>query len=47
MLSGGFHQLQAGDAKSLSGESIDFAHFGSGEGFHGRFTMEITASSRR
>src|SRR5207249_9571792 len=35
-----FHQLQAGDAVALGGESIDFSHLGSSESFHGRLTAK-------
>src|SRR5216684_2611255 len=36
--SGVFHELQAGNAVPLGGEAVYFAHFGSGESFHRRFT---------
>src|SRR5882757_8281430 len=31
-----FHQLQAGDAVTVGGKPVDFAHFGGGKSFHGR-----------
>src|ERR1700688_3032995 len=31
---GGFHELQTGDAITLGGQAVDFAHFGSGKNFH-------------
>src|ERR1700732_4155704 len=36
-----FHQLQAGYAQPLGGQTVDFAHLRGGQSFHSRFTTRL------